>query len=171
MTAPPYAKAMPIKGQDKKPLNRSLHAAKAARQDEFQTQFSDIEKEPKHYEKHFKNKTVLCNCDEPRISNFFNNFEELGLKKVITPCCKNDPPELFSQNKSARAPYFEYSGEQKKQQRLPDAVRFSGKIKPRELKADGDFSSEECVNLLKQAEFLTGLPFALSTVSDRIIMP
>jgi len=66
-------------------MNRSLHAAKATKQDEFYTQLSDIEKELVHYQKHFKNQTVLCNCDDPRISNFFkyfiNNFEKLGLKK------------------------------------------------------------------------------------------
>ena len=46
-----------------KPLNRSLQAAKASKQDEFYTQLSDIEKELRHYTKHFKNKTVLCNCE------------------------------------------------------------------------------------------------------------
>ncbi len=72
-----------------KSLNRSLHAAKATRQDEFYTQLSDIEKELRHYARHFKGKTVLCNCDDPRVSNFFkyfiNNFEKLGLKKVMVP--------------------------------------------------------------------------------------
>src|SRR5690554_1955551 len=48
-----------------RPLNRSLHAAKASKQDEFYTQLSDIEKELKHYTAHFKDKTVLCNCDWP----------------------------------------------------------------------------------------------------------
>jgi hypothetical protein len=53
-----------------KTLNRSLHAARATKQDEFYTQLSDIEKELRHYTKYFKNKTVLCNCDDPRVSNF-----------------------------------------------------------------------------------------------------
>src|SRR5579872_1034016 len=100
-----------------KPLNRSLRAAKALKQDEFYTQLSDIEKELRHYANHFKGKTVLCNCDDPRVSNFFkyfiNNFEKLGLKKVITTCYKNDQPDLWSQNKSPKGIYFEYSGEQK----------------------------------------------------------
>jgi hypothetical protein len=47
------------------PLNRSLHAAKATKQDEFYTQLSDIEKELKHYARHCKGKAVLCNCDDP----------------------------------------------------------------------------------------------------------
>ncbi len=57
-----------------KPLNQSLHAAKASKQDEFYTQLSDIEKELRHYKAHFEGKTVLCNCDDPRISNFFKFF-------------------------------------------------------------------------------------------------
>jgi hypothetical protein len=144
-----------------KPLNRSLNAAKATKQDEFYTQLSDIEKELRHYNEHFKNKTVLCNCDDPRVSNFFkyfiNNFEKLELKKVISTCYQNDKPDLFSQNKASHGIYFEYSGEQKKQ-KLPDPA----KIKPRELKEDGDFRSEECVNLLKQADIIvTNPPFSL----------
>jgi hypothetical protein len=71
-----------------KPLNRSLHAAKASKQDEFYTQLSDIEKELRHYTAIFKGKTVLCNCDDPRVSNFLrfflSNFEKLKLKKLIT---------------------------------------------------------------------------------------
>jgi hypothetical protein len=78
---------------------------------------------------------------------------------LITTCYKNDQPDLFSQNKSAKGIYFEYSGEQKGK-RLPDPA----KIKPRELKSDGDFRSEECVNLLKQADIVvTNPPFSLFT--------
>lgn len=145
----------------RKSLNRSLHAARAAKQDEFYTQLSDIEKELVHYKRHFENKTVLCNCDDPRVSNFFkyflNNFEVLRLKKLITTCYQNDKPDLFSRHKSPYGIYFEYSGEQK-QQRLPDPA----KITPRELQGDGDFRSEECVNLLKQADVVvTNPPFSL----------
>ena len=144
-----------------KSLNRSLHAAKATKQDEFYTQLSDIEKELVHYKKHFKNKTVLCNCDDPRVSHFFkyflNKFEALGLKKLITTCYQNDKPDLFSQHKSPRGIYFEYNGEQKAH-RLPDPA----KITPRELKADGDFRSDECVTLLKHADIVvTNPPFSL----------
>ena len=85
-----------------KPLNRSLHAAKATKQDEFYTQLSDIEKELRHYTKHFKGKTVLCNCDDPQVSNFFHyfshNFEKLRLKKLITTCYKNCDADLFSKH-------------------------------------------------------------------------
>ena len=68
--------------------NRTLSSAKAAKQDEFYTQLSDIENELKHYRQHFKGKVVLCNCDDPRESKFFEyfalNFNSLGLKKLIT---------------------------------------------------------------------------------------
>ena len=64
--------------------NKSLHAANRAKQDEFYTQLPDIEKELKHYRKHFRGKTVYCNCDDPTISNFFQyfhlNFEHLDSK-------------------------------------------------------------------------------------------
>src|SRR5664279_999516 len=94
--------------------NRSLHAAKATKQDEFYTQLSDIEKELKHYAAHFKGKTVLCNCDDPRVSNFFHyfsyNFEKLKLKRLITTCYKNQNPDLFSKNVSEKGIYLEYRG-------------------------------------------------------------
>jgi len=65
--------------------NKLLKKAKKSKSDEFYTQLSDIERELQYYKKHFKNKIVYCNCDDPRISNFYNyfalNFKELGLKK------------------------------------------------------------------------------------------
>ena len=53
---------------------QSLGDAKKASADEFYTQLADIERELRHYKKHFKNKTVLCNCDDPKVSNFFVYF-------------------------------------------------------------------------------------------------
>ena len=67
-----------------KKKNGNLHAAKTAKNDEFYTQLTDVEKELKYYKHHFKDKVVLCNCDDPEWSEFWNyfalNFEELGLK-------------------------------------------------------------------------------------------
>ena len=69
-------------------LNRKLTEAKNNKKDEFYTQLSDISNELKHYRNHFKGKVVYCNCDDPRISNFFQffalNFEKYGLKKLNT---------------------------------------------------------------------------------------
>lgn len=93
------------------PANRNLHAAKNAKKDEFYTQLSDIENELKHYRPHFKDKVVYCNCDDPRVSNFFHyfsyNFEDLGLKKLITTCYQNQNRDLFSQHDSECAIYLE----------------------------------------------------------------
>ena len=70
--------------------NASLTQANKAKQDEFYTQLSDIERELSHYKSHFENKTVFCNCDDPYESNFFKyfamNFNELKLKKLISAC-------------------------------------------------------------------------------------
>ena len=144
-----------------KQLNRSLHAAKATKQDDFYTQLPDIENELRHYTKHFKSKTILCNCDDPRVSNFFhyflNSFEKLGLKRLIATCYRNQQPDLFSRYDSGNGIYFDYSGEQRGA-RLPDPAR----IKPKKLKGDGDFRSEECVMLLKQSDIvITNPPFSL----------
>ena len=144
-----------------KSLNKSLHAAKASKKDEFYTQLSDIEKELWHYTDHFKGKVVFCNCDDPRVSNFFHfftyNFERLGRKKLITTCYKNQQPDLFSKEDSEKGIYLEYSGDKNKN-RVPDP----DEIGIHELKGDGDFRSEECIELLKQADIVvTNPPFSL----------
>ena len=76
----------------RKATNKLLQKAKGSKSDEFYTQLSDIESELQHYKDHFKDKVVFCNCDDPRISNFFkyfaSNFKELGLKKLISACYK-----------------------------------------------------------------------------------
>ncbi len=142
-------------------LNRNLHAAKSSKKDEFYTQLSDIEKELKHYKDHFKGKVVLCNCDDPRVSNFFHyfshNFEDLGLKKLITTCYKNQNRDLFSEHNSESAIYLEYNGD-RDGNKVPDPEEI-GII---HLNGDGDFRSDECIELLKQADIVvTNPPFSL----------
>jgi hypothetical protein len=144
-----------------KPLNRSLHAAKATKQDEFYTQLSDIEKELRHYTAHFKGKTVLCNCDDPRVSNFFRyftlNFEKLKLKKLITTCYKNNDENLFSTHICERGKYLVYEGD-KNGNKIPDPEE----IGVHDFKGDGDFRSAECVALLEKADIVvTNPPFSL----------
>lgn len=144
-----------------KAKNRNLHKAKTSKQDEFYTQLSDIEKELKHYKKHFKGKVVYCNCDDPRVSNFFHyfshNFEKLGLKKLIATCYKSQEMDLFSKNDSEEAICLEYYGN-KNGENLPDPKEIG--IKP--LRGDGDFRSEESIELLKQADIVvTNPPFSL----------
>jgi len=141
--------------------NRHLQSAKTLKQDEFYTQLSDIEKELKHYKEHFKGKVVLCNCDDPRVSNFFHyfsySFEQLKLKKLIATCYKNQNADLFSENKSEKAIYLEYMGD-KNENKIPDPEEIGIK----HLNGDGDFRSKECIELLKQADIVvTNPPFSL----------
>ena len=141
--------------------NKDLNAAKLAKKDEFYTQLVDIENELKHYREHFRGKTVLCNCDDPRVSNFFHyfsyNFEQLGLKKLITTCYKNQERDLFSQHDSERAIWLEYTGDHNGN-RIPDPEEIGINY----LQGDGDFRSPECIELLKQADIVvTNPPFSL----------
>lgn len=141
--------------------NKSLSAAKAAKKDEFYTRLEDINNEMKHYREHFRGRTVLCNCDDPRLSNFFTyfayNFEFLGLRRLITTCYKSQERDLFSQGQSERAIYLVYDGD-KNGNNVPDPEEIG--IHP--LRGDGDFRSAECVELLKQADIVvTNPPFSL----------
>lgn len=141
--------------------NKSLHAANRAKNDEFYTELADIDKELRHYKHHFKNKTVYCNCDDPRVSNFFHyfshNFETLGLKKLMATCYKSQAADLFSQNDSEQAVYLIYEGD-KNGNRVPDP----SEIQVLPLQGDSDFRSEECIALLKQADIVvTNPPFSL----------
>lgn len=144
-----------------KTLNQTLHIAKFSKKDEFYTQLSDIKSELKHYKEHFKNKVVFCNCDDPRISNFFNyfsyNFENLGLKKLLTTCHKNQEKDLFIQEESKNAVFLEYTGD-KNENKVPDAEEIG--VIP--LKGNGDFRSQESIELLKQSDIVvTNPPFSL----------
>jgi hypothetical protein len=141
--------------------NLKLRKASGVKKDEFYTQLSDIENELKHYKKHFRGKTILCNCDDPRISNFFHyfshNFEHLKLKKLITTCYKNQQMNLFSQNNSKQAIYLEYNGDKNKN-KVPDP----DEIGIHHMKEDGDFRSEECIEMLKESDIVvTNPPFSL----------
>lgn len=141
--------------------NSSLGAAKVAKVDEFYTRLEDIENELRHYREHFRGKTVLCNCDDPRVSNFFKyfalNFELLGLKRLIATCYKNNQPDLFSQNMAEQAVYIIYDGD-KNGNKVPDIEEME--VLP--LRGDGDFRSAECIELMKQADIIcTNPPFSL----------
>lgn len=141
--------------------NKNLNKAKEAKKDEFYTQLEDINNELRHYREHFRGKTVLCNCDDPRVSNFFKyfayNFEFLGLKKLIATCYKNQDVNLFSEGTSEQAVYLVYEGD-KNGNHIPD----DEEIEVLPLKGDGDFRSEECIEFLKEADIVvTNPPFSL----------
>src|SRR5690242_8428940 len=111
---------------------KNLHTARLQKNDEFYTQLEDIERELRHYKNQFKDKIILCNCDDPKESNFVKyfsmKFEELGLKKLIATHYKE--ANLFTQE----VPYkLEYSGD-KNGNRIPDPSEFMTK-----MISDGDF--------------------------------
>ena len=131
--------------------NTNLHSAKKAKNDEFYTQLSDIEKEMRHYKAFFKGKVVYCNCDDARESNFFKyfsmNFEHLGLKKLITTGFKE----------SGKGVVLIYEGDKNGNRIVEDS-----EIEVRELTGNGDFRSEECIQYLKEADVVvTNPPFSL----------
>lgn len=141
--------------------NAALTAAKRAKKDEFYTQRVDIENELRHYKAHFKGKVVLCNCDDPRQSEFFKyfveNFEKLGLKRLIATCYKSQDVDLFSQGDCERAICQVYEGDKNGNMVLDD-----DEVGVRVLKGDGDFRSEECIEILKEADIVvTNPPFSL----------
>jgi len=134
-----------------------LTKAKSNKKDEFYTQLKDIESELKHYKSHFKGKVVFCNCDDPKVSNFFKyfaqNFKELGLKKLITACYKKQEDEFEAAKSGERGFYSE----------LIEGIRpNSNDIETVNFQGDGDFRSEESIKLLKQADIVvTNPPFSL----------
>ena len=142
-------------------MAQPLHRAKRNKNDEFYTQLVDIENELRHYTDHFKGKVVYCNCDDPRVSNFFHyfshNFERLGLKKLITACYKNQDFGLFSRHDSERAIWLEYTGNSQGG-RVPKCED----IGVHAFNGDGDFRNAESTALLKQADIVvTNPPFSL----------
>lgn len=131
--------------------NGNLHQAKKAKNDEFYTQLTDIEKEMRFYKDFFKGKVVYCNCDDARESNFFKyfslNFEFLGLKKLITTGYKEN----------GKGVVLIYEGDKNGNRKVD-----SEEIVVKELNGNGDFRSEECIEFLKQADVVvTNPPFSL----------
>ena len=131
--------------------NANLSNAKRAKNDEFYTQLSDIQNELKHYKSHFAATVVYCNCDDARKSNFFRffqkKFNDYGLKKLITT----------SYNENGHGSVLVYECDTNGNGKLDDS-----EIKVSELKGNGDFRSEECIELLKEADIVvTNPPFSL----------
>lgn len=164
--------------------NSNLHMSKNDKADEFYTQLSLIESELKHYKGAFKDKIVLCNCDDPFESNFFKyfamNFNSLGLKKLIATCYATSPIvytqlTLFGEEKvigcedGKKKPYKVEITEVTDENRdgRVDLADVEYLLKSRKnmltlLQGDGDFRSEECVELLKQSDIVvTNPPFSL----------
>ncbi len=168
-------------------LNRSLSAAKTAKQDEFYTQYVDIQKEVEAYLEFdpdtFRDKVLYCNCDDPFESNFFKyfaaNFNKLGLKKLVTNSYDGSP---IAGAQLTFGEYDEGNGKRQKPKAIAveiqevkdingdgstgiDDVKLFLERNPHTrtpLAGGGDFRSGECVELLKQADIVvTNPPFSL----------
>lgn len=162
--------------------NTGLSNAARNKKDEFYTDLTDIEKEMKYHKEHFKGKTVFCNCDDPFESNFFKyfvlNFNQLGLKKLIATCYATSPISnqqlslfdiLGGDEENKNKPYkavvtkiYDATGDGGVDM-LDVAELFKmGENALIELEGDGDFRSEECLELLKEADIVvTNPPFSL----------
>lgn len=164
--------------------NKVLNKAGVAKKDEFYTQLTDIEKEMRYYRDYFKGKTVLCNCDDPFESNFFKyfamNFNSLGLKKLIATCYSTSPivytqlsmfdeGEIVAVDYKGKKPYKVIISkvEDENGDGRVDLADVEYLLRNKRnvltlLEGDGDFRSEECIELLKQADVVvTNPPFSL----------
>ncbi len=161
--------------------NKNLNQAKEAKKDEFYTQLVDIENELKHYREHFRDKVVLCNCDDPYESNFFKyfalNFNALGLRKLIATCYNGSPV----QGNELMIDFGDFTEEPKKKAFKVEITEVNdyngdGVVNLTDvqyllqndrnvltmLKENGDFRSRECIELLKEADIVcTNPPFSL----------
>lgn len=160
--------------------NSNLASAMGAKQDEFYTQLSTIEDELRHYRKHFRDKVVLCNCDDPFESNFFKyfalNFNKLKLKKLIATCYSGSSItgtqlSLFGDKtlEERQTPYkaivttvHDTTGEGGIDMIDVAELFKNGENELVRLSGDGDFRSEECLALLDEADVVvTNPPFSL----------
>lgn len=161
--------------------NKVLQNAKNAKKDEYYTQLVDIELELKHYRHHFQDKVVFCNCDDPYESNFFKyfalNFNKLGLKKLIATCYDGSPVlgnELlldfgFTTDDPKKVAYKveitevkDYNGDGAINLADVAYLMQNDKNVISILKGNGDFRSQECIELLKEADIIvTNPPFSL----------
>ena len=135
-----------------KAKNSALNQAGIAKEDEFYTKLTDIEKELRHYREHFKGKVIFCNCDDPETSNFCKyfqlNFYQLGIKKLISTHFEASKP-------SYKLEIISTENDINGQMGLPQFVKTP-------LQQHGDFRSPECIEILKEADIVvTNPPFSL----------
>lgn len=171
----------------RKQQSRNLHSAKQKKNDEFYTQLADIEKEIHHYNEQLKGKAVFCNCDDPYESNFFRyfalNFNKLGLKQLITTSYKPSPIAntqlaLFGDDKVMDKPkgrpkvtankfiineVSDMDGDGAFNLRdIAEQLKANRNNEWTPLEDNGDFRSDECIELLKKADVVvTNPPFSL----------
>lgn len=141
--------------------NANLTRAKNVKNDEFYTNIHDVERELSRYKPHFKNKVVYCNCDDPTRSSFwryfYRSFDHLGLKRLISTHYNMDGSSSYA---------LIYEGGHDS-----DNDTFDVGVKRVNLKGNGDFRSDECVEYLKQSDIVvTNPPFSLARVYVKQLM-
>lgn len=143
------------------PYNKNLARAKKEKNDEFYTQILDIENELKHYRNHFKDKVILCNCGDDETKNFTRyfwlNFKSFDLKRLlcISFSFENNGAYYIDINRqNFFLPMYDLVNQ--------DFNWFEAEAFKKPLKGNGDFRSQECIDLLKQADIVvTNPPFSL----------
>lgn len=148
----------------KKSLKENLAKAKKNKNDEFFTQLTDIDKELKHYKHHFKGKIVFCNCDDPRVSNFFHYFsynfmyfhnlqndqkEQILNYKLMVYICSGTDSEKLEWFKT-----INIAGEKLTEQELRNAVYSGSWVSD----AKRYFSKNACPAYQIGSDYLTGSP-------------
>ena len=143
--------------------NTNLAEANKVKNDEFYTKLTDIEKEIMHYKEMFVGKTIYCNCDNPVKSNFvqwfYMRFNILHLKRIIVSSYNSDSCGLYWDSDCATVD--------------PKSIDISKEISKdvRKLNGNGDFRSDECIDLLKQADIVvTNPPFSLFREYVKVLM-
>lgn len=136
--------------------NKSLRKADGVKNDEFYTRYDDIQAELNFYKDQLKDKVIYCNCDDPAESAFTDffklNFDYFGIKKLI--CTRYQKSNLFLFADPVRRTGYRLEITAKnKNEKNPVKI---------DLKSDGDFRSQECIELLKEADIvITNPPFSL----------
>lgn len=142
----------------RKASNSTLHKAKSSKSDEFYTLMDDIERELTFYKDCFRGKTIYCNCDNPKCSNFFKyfylNFRALGIKRLIASYYVPNNQNLFNSTPTMHGGYVECTDS--------NIDTDIAQLPIHQFAGDGDFRSQECVALLKMADIVvTNPPFSL----------
>ena len=141
----------------KQSKNQKFRNSKNKKRDDLFTPLTDIEYELRHYKKHFFGKVIYCNCDDPRTSNFFRyffiNFRQLGLKKLIASCYKNQTPTLFKNDNFEPALYVEFSGEKNYKGIMGVPLSFLDKYNPLQFEILGN---ENDMKITKGRGYING---------------
>ena len=151
--------------------NRVLQSAKRNKDDEFYTSYEEIERELPKYKEQFFGKKVLCNCDDPFESNFckffITHFNEFKLDQLVCTSYSNSNVRgkeinLFTELEAGRGTILRISEVDDKKLKKKGFSSIINHDNVRLLNGNGDFASDECVELIKESDIIvTNPPFSL----------